>query len=101
MAVKLIKTEQDERAQSRYHVNMIMGERSVLIEDNKWKKLTGMVRSMNLDVDEIISESTYEQIFADVVEALHQSGNMSDDEMASCITFPAGTKVYANEVKQA
>jgi hypothetical protein len=101
MAVKLIKTEEDERARSRFHVNMIMGERWVLIVDNKWKKLTGMVRSMKLDVDETISESTYEEIFADVVEALHQTGNMSADETASCITFPAGTKVYANEVKQA
>jgi len=68
MAVKLIKTEEDERARSRFHVNMIMGERWVLIVDNKWKKLTGMVRSMKLDVDETISESTYEEIFTEVVE---------------------------------
>ncbi len=99
--MKIIQTRQDERAQSRFHVHMIMGERWMLIVDNKWKELTGMVRTMKLDVDAIISESNYDKIFASVAEALHQSGTMSADEMASCITFPSGTKIYANEPARA
>ena len=80
-----------------------MGESWVLIEDHKWEKSTGgLVRTMKLHVSpKTISEETFAEIFEDVSEALVESGNMSADETASCITFPAGTKVYANEVKQA
>jgi hypothetical protein len=88
----------DIREQSRYHVNMIMGNSWVLIVDRKHKPA---LRTLRLDVDEVISESNYKEIFTDVVEALSQSGNIGDDETASCITFPAGTTVHQVEAARA
>ena len=91
MSVKLIKIEEgkDTREESRYHIKMIMGTQHVVIIDNKFKPLK---RSMKLDVSpKTIGEENYAESFADVVEALRQSGNMGDDESAACITFPAGT----------
>ena len=100
--VKFIRTKEGEQPpETRIVVNMVMGERSVQIVDNKWKSLTGMIRAMDADVDDVISESTYEQIFADVVEALHESGIMSEDEAAACVTFPAGTTHHFVETTQA
>jgi len=90
MAVKLFDTEgKDTRDQSRFHVKMIMGTRYVTIVDTKYKPLT---RALKLDVSPMtISEANFAEIFANVVDALSQSGNMADDESAACITFPAGT----------
>ena len=92
MAVKLIDTNGvDSREQARFHVNMIMGMRYVTIIDTKFKPL---VRTMKLDVSpKTISETNFAEIFADIAEALAQSGNMADDESAVCITFPEGTTV--------
>jgi len=90
MAVKLFDTEgKDTRDQSRFHLKMIMGTRYVTIVDTKYKPLT---RAMKLDVSPMtICEANFAEIFANVVDALSQSGNMADDESAACITFPAGT----------
>ena len=80
---------EDHRDQARYHVKMIMGNRYVRIIDTKYKPL---IRSMKLDISpEIVSEDNYGDIFADVVEALHETGEIATDEAAACITFPAGT----------
>jgi hypothetical protein len=97
MTVKLFDTEgKDTRDQARFHVNMIMGTRHVTIVDTKYKPL---IRAMKLDVSpKTISEANFAEIFAKVVAALSQSGNMADDEIAACITFPAGTTVHAHEV---
>jgi hypothetical protein len=49
---------------------------------------------MKLDVSpKTISEANFAEIFAHVVAALNQSGNMAYDESAACITFPAGTTI--------
>jgi hypothetical protein len=90
MAVKLFDTEgKDTREQARFHVKMIMGTRHVTIVDTKYKPLT---RAMKLDVSpRTVSEVSFREIFEDVVEALHETGNMASDESAACITFPAGT----------
>jgi hypothetical protein len=89
---------EDIREQSRYHVNMIFGNSWVLIVDRKHKPA---LRTLKLDVDGIIRETNYKDIFLDVVEALSQSGNISEDETASCITFPAGTTVHQVEAARA
>jgi len=101
MAVKLIRTETDERARSRFHVKMIMGEHFALIEDTKWKKDTDMVRSMKLDVRQIITESNFEDVFATIVEAMQIAGEMSASDAVSCITYPAGSTIVVDEIKQA
>ena len=90
MAAKVFDTKGvDSREKARFHVNMIMGMRYVTIIDTKFKPL---VRTMKLDVSpKTISEANFAEIFAHVVAALSQSGNMADDESAACITFPAGT----------
>jgi hypothetical protein len=91
MPVKLIKVEKgtDTRDESRYHIKMIMGTQHVMIIDTKFKPVK---RSMRLDVSpETISEENYAEIFAGVVEAMRQNGEIGDDESAACITFPAGT----------
>ena len=80
---------EDHRDHARYHVKMIMGNRYVRIIDTKFKPL---VRSLKLDISpEIVGEDNYGEIFADVVGALYQSGQVANDEEAACITFPAGT----------
>jgi hypothetical protein len=84
-----VRKGEDTRDQSRFHVKMIMGTQHVTIVDNKYKPLT---RAMKLDVGETISEVNFSQIFAEVVAALSQSGNMAGDETAACITFPFGTR---------
>ncbi len=93
MAIKVFSTHgKDMRERARFHVKMVMGERHVYIVDTKYKPLT---RAMKLDVSpETISEANFAEIFENVVEALHQTGNMADDEMAACITFPAGTTTH-------
>jgi hypothetical protein len=68
---------------------MIMGTQHVMIIDNKFKPVK---RNMKLDVSpNTIGEDNYAEIFADVVEALRQIGEIGDTESATCITFPAGT----------
>jgi hypothetical protein len=84
-----MKKDEDTRDQSRFHVKMIFGTKHVVIVDTKFKPLT---RAMKLDVGETISEGNFPKIFAEVVAALSQSGNMADDESAACITFPFGTR---------
>lgn len=80
---------EDHRDQARYHVKMIMGNRYVRIIDTKYKPA---VRSLKLDISpEVVGEDNYEDIFADVVAALHQTGQIANDEAAACITFPVGT----------
>ena len=91
MPVKTFEIEKgkDLRDRARFHVKMIMGTQHVLIVDTKYKPL---IRAMKLDVSpRTISEGNFREIFEDLVEALHQSGNMADDESAACITFPEGT----------
>jgi hypothetical protein len=84
-----MKEGEDTRDQSRFHVKMVMGTQYVSIVDTKFKPV---VRAMKLDVSpETISESNFLQIFEEVTEALSQSGNIADDESASCITYPEGT----------
>jgi hypothetical protein len=91
MAAKVFDTKGvDSREKARFHVNMIMGTRFVTIVDTKFKPL---VRAMTVDVDDTITEQTFQAIFTDITEALAQSGNMADDESAACITFPEGTTV--------
>ena len=87
MAAKVFDTKGvDSREKARFHVNMIMGTRYVTIVDTKYKPLT---RALKLDVSPMtISEANFAEIFANVVDALSQSGNMADDESAACITFP-------------
>ena len=80
---------EDTHDQSRFHVKMIFGTRHAVIVDTKFKPLT---RAMKLDVEETIGESSYRQIFGEIVEGLVASGNMANDESAACITFPAGTR---------
>ncbi len=87
MSVTLIKVEkgEDTRDQARYHIKMIMETCHVTIIDNKLK------RWMQLDVSpDTIAEDNYAEIFADLVEALRRNGEIANNEMAACITFPAG-----------
>ncbi len=91
MAVKVMEIPEgeDQRDSARYHIKMIMGTQHVMIIDNKFKPVK---RGMKLDVSPLtIGEDNYAEIFADVVEALRQNGEIGDDESAACITFPAGT----------
>ena len=82
---------------ARYEVRMIMGERFVWIVD--MQKVMGLTRSMKLDISPmVISESTFEEIFTDVVGAMRMSDNLKDDEPVACVTFPAGTTVHTHEV---
>ena len=88
-AIKVYDTKgADSRDQSRFHVNMIFGTQHVTIVDTKYKPL---VRSMKIDVDQVICESSFREIFEEVVEALHMSGNLANDEAVACITFPEGS----------
>jgi hypothetical protein len=98
MAVKVIDTNGvDSREQARFHVNMTMGTLYVTIIDTKFKPL---VRSMNVPVDYTITEQNFQTIFADIAEALAQSGNMASDETAACITFPSGTTVESTPLPE-
>jgi hypothetical protein len=55
---------------------------------------------MKLDLSpETISEANYAKLFAEIVEALHQSGQIATDETAACITYPAGTTHVAVPLK--
>ena len=92
MAVKTfeVKPGEDGREKSRFHVNLIMGTSTALIVDRKFLPL---LRTKELPLDMTINEANFREIFEDIVEALLLSGNMANDEMASCITFPAGTTV--------
>jgi hypothetical protein len=82
---------EDHRAEARYHVKMIMGNRHVRIVDTD-AKYKPAVRSLKLDISpEIIKEDNYREIFLTVVVALHETGQIAADESAACVTFPAGT----------
>jgi hypothetical protein len=92
MAVKTfeVKKDEDGREKSRFQVNLVFGTRTALIVDTNYKPL---LRTMELPLDTTIKEANFRGIFEHIVEALLLSGNMADDEMASCITFPADTTV--------
>jgi len=87
-----VETEADLRDSARFHVKLIMGTQHAMIVDTKFKPLT---RSMELPLDESVSESNFREIFKEIMEALHLSGNMASDESALCITFPEGTTQVA------
>jgi len=89
LKVSPVPEGEDHRDQARYHMKMIMGNRYVRIIDTKYKPA---IRSLKLDISpEIISEDNYGEIFVNVVEALHETGQIANGETAVCITFPAGS----------
>lgn len=91
-AIKVYDTVTDTRDQARFHVKLIMGTTYATIEDTKFAPV---FRTMVLDLekDEVITEENFSQIFADVCEALVGTGNMADDELAACVTYPEGTTI--------
>lgn len=85
-----VKKGEDGRERSRFHVNLIMGARMALIVDTKYKPL---LRTNELPLDIVRHVSTEEQRLDDVLENSAEVRFADRCEMASCITFPAGTTV--------
>jgi hypothetical protein len=55
---------------------------------------------MDLETDGIITQENYPQLFAEVCEAMVESGDLTGNELAACVTYPEGTTVVTTPLPE-
>ena len=78
-------SQQQDRSKYDFEIQFIFGTSSARIID-----IRPNLR-LDMPLDEEITEDNLTETFADLCEALQQSGKLKADGKVLCTTFPAGT----------
>ena len=81
----------DREEIARFEVKFVFGDS----EAHVWDKT--LQRGMRLPMEEPMTQENFEVHFMTLVVALHEAGMARSDDLAVCVTYPAGTRISPNK----
>jgi hypothetical protein len=89
--MRIARTEID--GGQRFQVIFIMGTDKAIIRDRSVTDGCGSFAELRVPLGESVSEENFEDMFADLSEALCRSGRALPGDRILCTTYPEGSRI--------